>query len=414
MQPALLANFCPVCPVCRVQGHNVPLQVALVTRQAVSPHFASQPRGADLTRDQSIPSGSSEPAILEGILQCQQSRCAQQYPIIDGLPVLVPKLEGFLSDQALAFLARDDLSPAVSNLLGNCWGAGSLWEAHRQLVSHYAWDHYADLNPNQQKAPQESPESADDEPLLASPARENPVRENPVLENLEQEGGGTVEPGGVVRVLQRLLDLAGPLGAGPVLEVGCSVGRGVFYASACLQRPVLGVDLNVSMLRMASQVLHQGFVSYDLRQVGLIYHRQEYPVRFVGAADVDFWVADTLALPCSSGQFAAVICVNTLDCVSWPVGLLAECARVLAPGGHLLLSTPYDWPASTPQDRWLGGLLPSGHDKSTSSEALRQTLEGHHWRVTQEEESFPWHVRLHERATMLYRLHLVVAQKISS
>jgi SAM-dependent methyltransferase len=59
-----------------------------------------------------------------------------------------------------------------------------------------------------------------------------------------------------------------------------------------------------------------------------------------GRTNIDFAQADAMALPFPDGEFAAVACGETLGQVSDPLRAAREMARVLAPGGVLLLSTP--------------------------------------------------------------------------
>lgn len=54
-------------------------------------------------------------------------------------------------------------------------------------------------------------------------------------------------------------------------------------------------------------------------------------------------LADLSALPFSAGSFHAALNVVTLEHVREPGRVLREIARVLAPGGRLLLVVPQDW-----------------------------------------------------------------------
>jgi SAM-dependent methyltransferase len=51
--------------------------------------------------------------------------------------------------------------------------------------------------------------------------------------------------------------------------------------------------------------------------------------------------SDITAIPEPDGAFGAVLCVSVLEHVPDPVAALAELARVLAPGGTLLLTAPF-------------------------------------------------------------------------
>jgi SAM-dependent methyltransferase len=60
------------------------------------------------------------------------------------------------------------------------------------------------------------------------------------------------------------------------------------------------------------------------------------------ASAADVWsLAD--ALPFASGAFDTVLCTQVLEHVPDPAALLGEAARVLRPGGRLVLSAPQAW-----------------------------------------------------------------------
>jgi SAM-dependent methyltransferase len=59
-----------------------------------------------------------------------------------------------------------------------------------------------------------------------------------------------------------------------------------------------------------------------------------------GARDADF-VADLHALPIEDATFDFVLCTEVLEHVAEPTRVLAELARILRPGGGLLLTVPF-------------------------------------------------------------------------
>ena len=323
--------------------------------------------------------------------------------------------------------AREDLTAETETLLGDCCGPGSGFDTTRQHLSTYAWDHYGDLDP-------ESPL-----PLAPSPVRPpglHPERERgngieeggmgaPLSRSGRGDGGRAGEgsgvgacPGSVVRVLEKGLELGGEIPEGPLLDLGCAVGRTTFELAAHTGRLVLGVDLSYAMLRLAARVLREGRVRYPRRRVGLVYDRRDFPASFTGAENVDFWACDALALPFPTGTFAAVVGLNVLDCVQSPHDLLASLPRLFVEGGKAILSTPYDWsPNATPVEAWLGGHSQRGENAGASEPVLRALLTpGTHpaaiegLRILAEEPSLSWRVRLHDRAVMEYRVHLLAAE----
>ncbi len=75
----------------------------------------------------------------------------------------------------------------------------------------------------------------------------------------------------------------------------------------------------------------------DVAPEAIAYARQEY-----GAVNVGFGVGDILAIPFPDGRFDVVTSIETFEHVprSSASRLIAECRRVLRPGGVFLFSTP--------------------------------------------------------------------------
>lgn len=348
--------FAPVCPLCRLrQARSTPLRVG----------FVAVERGD---------------VILEGALHCSDPDCAMEYPIIDGIPLLVPDVRRYVTENIAYLNARDDLSPYVESLLGDCAGPESHLDSSRRYTSSYAWDHYGDLDPD---GPQ----------------------------------GG--ELGDAMRCLSRGLSEIDDLACDRAIEIGCAAGRGTFTLAEETGGLALGLDLDVPMLRVASRVLHTGVARYPLRRVGLVYDRRAFPVEMPGAERVDFWAADALALPLPAEAAGLAVALNVLDCVRSPVDLLAGIEGVLAPGGHAVLTTPFDWSVNaTPAHAWIGGHSQRGPGGGASAPLLRALLtpgalpqSTASLECVAEVDAVPWRVRLHDRQTVHYQAHLVVARR---
>jgi SAM-dependent methyltransferase len=319
--------------------------------------------------------------ILEGVLHCTNHDCQREYPILDGIPILLPNLRQYVADNILSLYGRRDLSGFTETLLGDCCGPNSVFDTVRQQLSSYTWEHYGDLDPK------ESP----DEP----------------------------RPGSMLAALEEGWQMVQPLPTGPILDAGCSVGRATFELAQKTNELVLGIDLNFPMLRLAAEVLQDGIVHYPRRRVGVVYERREFPARFEKAEQVDFWACDATALPLPPGSFSLVLNMNVLDCVNSPREFLLSIANVLRPRGKTALACPYDWsPHATAFEAWLGGHSQRSPTEGASEAVLRALLTpGAHpgsintLRLTGERDGLPWHVRLHERSAMSYKLHLVAATR---
>lgn len=353
----------PICPVCLADERESPLELGTV--------LVEEPEH-----------------LVEGIVRCTEPSCLSEYPIVDGVPFILPNLRELVAGAFGQITARDDLSGEMESLLGDCCGPGSPFDTTRQQLSSYGWDHWADLDPQE----------ADCAP--------------------EQE------PGSLVRLLEEALARAGELPFGPVLELGCSVGRGTFELAGRTGAPtveiVLGIDLNVAMLRLAARVLQSGRVRYPRRRGGLVYDLREFEVQQPAGERVDFWACDAAALPFEAGRFGLVVGLNFLDSAQSPVDALTSVSRVLAPGGKAVLACPYDWsPGVTPVEAWVGGHSQRGKWRGSPEEVLRSLLTpGAHpasiegLRIVTEAADLPWRVRLHDRSAVDYRCHLIVAEKV--
>lgn len=346
----------PHCPVCQRAGRVSPVEI------------------------RSILKGDPD-TIIEGLLVCAHPLCLSEYPVIDGIPILVADLRTYVSQNLLPVLYRQDLSGTMESLLGDCFGPGSAFDAQRQHISTYAFDHYGDLDP-------------------------------------EESGAANAGPGSILKLLDTGLDALGPVPDGPIIDMGCAVGRTTFALAQRSSDLVLGVDLNFGMLKTAAGILNDGRLSYPKRRTGIVFDRREFPVRFENMDNVDFWVCDATALPFSNDSFSTGVSLNVLDCVNSPYDHLKELSRVLRNNGGAVISTPYDWSANaTAVEAWLGGHSQRTATGRTADAVLRSLLAGGgHPSAIEDlvllfEENIPWDLRLHDRSRMEYLVHLIAVRK---
>lgn len=344
----------PVCPRCRqTRGVLSPLVLGVVEEEDAA-------------------------GIRSGTLHCTDPSCWLEFPIIDGAPILVPDVRGWVAANIHLLTEREDLPPLLESLLGDGAGPDSAFNVARQHRSSYAWDHYADLDP--------------------------------------EEPPGSARAGGVGRCLEAGLRRLDTAPASPAIDLGCACGRAAFELAGRTEGLVLGIDLNWPLLRVARRVLESGEAVYPRRRVGLVYDRRRVPVRFDGMERVDFWIADAQAPPFADDAFAFAAALNLLDCVASPPALLESMDRLVRPGGAAVLATPFDWSSgATRVEAWLGGHSQRGPQDGASEAVLRLLVTpGAHPQSTRrlapagEPVEVDWAVRLHERSTMLYRAHVVV------
>jgi SAM-dependent methyltransferase/uncharacterized protein YbaR (Trm112 family) len=356
IKPNHFEKLKPLCPVCRSAGRD-----SLITIQSV------------------LKEGKN--SITEGILVCSHPQCRSEFPVIDGIPIIVTNVRTYISQNVFPILSRNDLTDTMESLLGDCFGPGSAFDSQHQHLSTYVFDHYGDRDPE----------------------------EKPAL---------SVVPGSIVKLLERGLFAISHTAKGPVIDMGCAVGRTTFELAQTFNEIVLGIDMNFGMLKIAAAILETGHVSYPRRRGGIVFERRRFPALFEKAKNCDFWVCDATALPFSGETFSVGISLNILDCVCSPYDHMKELSRILMPGGSAVMTTPYDWTATaTPVEAWLGGHSQRSDHKGASPAVLRSLFSGGGHPHSMEEleliseEDIPWTLRLHDRSVMEYLVHLMVMRK---
>jgi len=350
----------PVCSRCKSERQSFePLSIANVAKQ---------------TND----------VILEGNLICSNPQCQTEYPIIDGIPIIIHPVSKYVNDNFYHISHRDDLSSLSESFLGDFSGPGSEFNSIRHYLSAYCFDHYGDK----------------------APANE-----------FDTQQDGTL-PGNVVNCLNAGFSILDDPGKSPAIDIGCAVGRSTFEIAKYCSGLTLGIDLNFSQLRVAQKVLREGRIQFPLKRTGIVYDRHEFDIDLPNRTDVDFWACDASALPFTNESFNFVSTLNVLDTVNSPAALLQSLNDTLNTGGSLLLSTPYDWSPPVPLQNWLGGYSQRRSHRGSSESVLRSHLASGQnsplnlkLKMTAEIEHHPWRVRVHNRRTALYDSHIVACKK---
>lgn len=369
MRIAFLDSLRPVCPVCRDDAGEAAAPLTLS-------HVAEQTAGGE---------------VLQGILVCSREACRCEFPILDGIPLIVPHVRSYVADNIQHLCRRQDLSDVVESLLGDCCGPGTGFDATRQQLSCYGSNHYADC-------------------LLTSRAEEaaaDPTR-------TEQAPDGSV-----LSLLNAGLSALDRPWAGPLLDVGCGTGRTTFELANRSDQLVLGVDLNFPLLQLAARAMRSGQGSFPLRRGGVAYERRAFRVPCEDPQRVDFWACDAAALPLERGSCDTVVCLNVLDSTPSPLAVLQQIQRVTRRLGWNVLAAPYDWSgAVTPIEQWFGGHSQRATLAADSAAILRSLLTTsaaaaglQAMTIVREFDRLPWFTRLHDRSTVHYDVHLLVAQR---
>ncbi|MEB3220493.1 MAG: 5-histidylcysteine sulfoxide synthase [Candidatus Sericytochromatia bacterium] len=142
---------------------------------------------------------------------------------------------------------------------------------------------------------------------------------------------------------------------GRALDLGCAVGGASFVLATAFQE-VVGADWSQAFVDAAEALRVDGEAHYFLRREGDL--GEARVVRL--PADLDrsrlrFERADAHQPPAGWGRFDAVLIANLVDRLHDPRACLRALEGLVAPGGLLVVTTPYTWlPDFTPRDAWLG------------------------------------------------------------
>ena len=352
MRPGHLDEFKPICLVCsRNESTAFPIQLEIAFKE-------------------------SGEHVVEGVLQCSNPACQFEYPIVDGVPLLVPNVRELVAASANWLLLRDDLDPVTQSLIRDCEGPDGVLHQIHQLWGTYGWCHYGDLDPE-----------------------------------LNDEDAGS--SGKLWRELSQMVQ---PV-SGHQADFGCSVGRTTFEMAKRSNGLTLGLDMNLGFLRMASKILRTGKVTYPFRRSGIVYEEHSFAVDWEESSKVDFWACDLHQLPFAQETFAAVHSLNTIDSVISPLALLQSISNTLNAGGQALLASPYDWTSNvTPIEGWLGGHSQRAPHRGDSPTVLKQILADpanglNQLSIVHEKDDVPWIMRIHDRNRTHYCVHSAVLQK---
>ncbi|MBU1558168.1 methyltransferase domain-containing protein [Patescibacteria group bacterium] len=343
----------PICPCCkRIYGKESELAIGSVVKEKQSD-------------------------IIEGILICSNKECLREYPIIDSIPIIVDDLRYYISHNIFSIMKRTDLSAVTESLIGDCCENDSIYNSYRYYISVYAFDHY---------------------------------------ENLKN---GEKDKSSIAKILNIAIQNLGNKTSGSIIDIGCSVGRSTFELADKFEDIVLGVDLNFGMLRLAKKILNEKKITYNRRRVRLVYDYENFPVNFAKTENIDFWACDALSLPFKSSTFSLALSLNVLDCVASPYDHLISIRNIVNQNGKIIITTPYDWGNATAIPSWIGGHSQRSEYKGLSELILKDLVENKNHpmylsnlKIISEIDDISWNVRLHDRSTINYQLHMMVLEKV--
>ena len=178
------------------------------------------------------------------------------------------------------------------------------------------------------------------------------------------------------------------------LDLGCAVGRSAFELTRTAQK-VIGIDLSQRFISAAQKIQRSGEIQFRRHEEGNAYtsiSRRLDPA--IDRSRCQFEVGDALRLRSDLGTFDFILAANLIDRVHSPKELLAVLRRLLNPGGHLLIASPYTWLSEfTPTQEWLGAI--QTWSETTTLQAIQENL-GNKFELISSKD-LPFLIREHAR-----------------
>jgi putative 4-mercaptohistidine N1-methyltranferase len=156
------------------------------------------------------------------------------------------------------------------------------------------------------------------------------------------------------------------------LDIGCAVGASPFELARSISH-VTGIDFSGAFIDAAQALKTTGSLEAKVAFEGK--REQAFQAQVPKGIDrgrVHFETGDAMDLRNDIGVFDVVLAANLICRLPQPMRFIERLKDLIAPGGQLLLATPFSWLAEfTPEENWLGGMGAS----RPSHEILAEILE---------------------------------------
>ena len=313
--------------------------------------------------------------ILEGFLRCSNTQCHNIYPILEGIPIVIPEVAKWWSYEKYGFMKIPSrkMSSKMEGYLGGLDTQEPEVDATISQLSAYLTLHYESYN-----------------------------ADNSVIDQLSTD-----------TFWQTVIQIAQPYNDKPYqcsLDMGCSVGRYTFELSTFSELSI-GMDLNFSMLQFAEHLQKVGKVKYKRKKNGIAFERSE--LTYEAPQKALFLLADAMSPPFRAGSFDCIAGLNLIDNVKIPLILIGQMDALLKIGGKLIISSPYDWkPEISEPEEWIGT------KEEDSPDMIRRIISGENlmdmsldYKIVNDYLNVPWLIKNHDRSFSLYLVHILAAEK---
>jgi uncharacterized protein YbaR (Trm112 family) len=206
-------------------------------------------------------------------------------------------------------------------------------------------------------------------------------------------------------------------GSTSAFDAGCAVGR-LTFEMATRSSWAVGCDLSVNFIRTARRLVHERRYTFSLPLEGNLREtfQCELPAEW-RFDNLEFVVANAMAVPFAKDTFQQISSLNLLDRVSYPLAHLFEMNRVAHPrGASFLFGDPFSWSTSSaPEERWLGGTVQGeyagrGIDNVRRLLTAQKSILSPAWQVARE-GSITWEMRTHTNHRELIRSEYLRAER---
>lgn len=176
------------------------------------------------------------------------------------------------------------------------------------------------------------------------------------------------------------------------IDLGCAVGRSSFELTRYSKR-VVGIDRSHPFIAAARQLQHDGMLEYFALEEGM--HTSKHTAKVpedLDRAHVEFFCADVMEWNVDVEPFDIVLVANLICRLADPKAFLDRLSGFVAPGGRLILASPYSWLEEfTTKEQWQR-LFP---EDKTALEAIHDVLSKHF--ILDRYFDLPFLIREHRR-----------------